>query len=268
MTPNGNHVARCLVRLYPAAFRDRWGAAVELEAQALGWRAWPSLVAGVADMWLHPTVWPARSAAQRHRRAASAAVAVTSATWLLVHAIAEQNIPLPARPGRAAALDCCVLLMLLGLALVVPRPRLIRGTAVNLLNQAVRRLAGPVVLGASVVVAVRLAPHTVETNPWRPIAFACWWLALALGAAQTCRTFAVLDAATVLPPHPVRLQAGLWILTTAVGAAGSAIAGYAVTDGRPDPLSVLVSASLLLLASALLATARDLRDLRPVSTDG
>jgi hypothetical protein len=138
-------------------------------------------------------------------------------------------------------------------------------TAIGLLCQAARRLAIPAILAAALVAAVHLAPHTIVTNPWRPLAFASWWLALALGAAQTCRTVAGLDPTTVRPPPPIRLRLGLWTLTTAAMTAGSAIVGYAVAGGHLDPLSVLVSTSMLLLASVLVATLRDLHDLRPLA---
>jgi hypothetical protein len=36
------NVARTLVSLYPRPFKERWGAALEGDARAAGWRCWPN----------------------------------------------------------------------------------------------------------------------------------------------------------------------------------------------------------------------------------
>jgi hypothetical protein len=252
------NLTRVLVRLYPVPFRRRWGDALESEAGLAGWRAWPGLVVGLADMWLHPTIWPARDPAERRGRAASTAIAVAAAVWLILHAVAEQNIPLPVQPRRAI-LNGCVTAMVLGVVLVTPRPRLARPALTALPGMVLRRLAGPGLLAGAVVAAVRFAPDTVVTEPWRPIGLACWWLALGLGAVQTCRIVAALDT---VAPHPVRLRAGLCLLIGATAAAGSTIVGYAVSHGRVDPLALVVGAAMALLVSTHSLTLRDLHQVR------
>lgn len=108
-----------LVRLYPAAFRDRWGEAMVEEVRAAGWRGWSDALRGAADLWLHPVLWPVaprtveggptesgptdvRSAGIRDRRlgrAATLGVAMALFTALLVERFPGGKGAREARPG-------------------------------------------------------------------------------------------------------------------------------------------------------------------------
>ncbi|WP_439654436.1 hypothetical protein, partial [Streptacidiphilus neutrinimicus] len=149
-----------LVRLYPAAVRERWGEGLVDDARAGGWRAWPDLLRGVADMWLHPVVWPAESRAQRLGRATTLGVAVALFTLLLGHAAGEQGAPLASAPGGPWLVRLCGALVLGGAVLAAPRPTLSRAAASALLRRAVRLLAVPVLSAAAVVALAR-----VDTGP-------------------------------------------------------------------------------------------------------
>ncbi|MCO6006904.1 hypothetical protein NE236_18105 [Actinoallomurus purpureus] len=252
-----------LVRLYPAAFRSRWGPALEHEIRAGGWRAWPNLLAGIADMWLHPVVWPAESRAQRCRRAATMAVAVSAVCWFVTHAVMELHAPLSARIAGSWPMSVCSLLMLLGLALVAPRPRMTRIAMIAVVRCAAARFAVPVTLGAGAVVCVHTGASAAAPTPLRPALFACWWTALALAAIQSCRIIAALGQAVVVPPRPGNLRLGLWILAAAVTAPGPILLRASTTNGHLDLLSAVSGAGLLVLAPAFAGTLRDVRHLTP-----
>ncbi|SEM62665.1 hypothetical protein [Streptacidiphilus jiangxiensis] len=280
-------VADRLVRLYPAAFRDRWGESMVEEVRAAGWRGWSDALRGAADLWLHPVLWPVdltpvdrapvdagpaeagsresgstevRSAGARDRRlgrAATLGLAVALFTALLGHAVGEQGTRLADAPGGPWPARACAALLLLGLALAAPRPKLSAGALRVLAGRAVRRLGVPVLLGAGVVALAR-----VDTGPaglWEHLAVGCWWLSLAAAAVQACRAVSDVGGAVLVPPSAASLRLGLWSLT-----AGSLLTGaVALTAclGRPDPdlISVAVGCCLALLAGALAATLHDLR---------
>ncbi|MBD0746642.1 hypothetical protein [Streptomyces sp. CBMA152] len=270
-------VADRLVRLYPAAFRDRWGEAMVEEVRAAGWRGWYDALRGAADLWLHPVLWhvdprpveagpaesgPAevRSVGARDRRlgrAATLGVAVALFTALLGHAMGEQGAPLADAPGGPWPARVCAVLLLLGLALAAPRPKLSAGALRVLVDRAVRRLGVPMLLGAGVVALARV--HTGRAGLWEHLAADSWWLALAAAAVQACRAVSDVGGAVLVPPSAASLRLGLWSLT-----AGSLLAGavaLAVCLGRPDPDPIAVAAGgcLVLPAGALAVTLHDLR---------
>ncbi|MEZ0094914.1 hypothetical protein [Streptacidiphilus sp. EB129] len=255
---------RGLVRLYPAAFRDRWGAALVEEAQAAGWRAWPNLLAGIADMWLHPAVWPAESRAQRRERAAALAITVAVLAGLFGYVAGEQGVPLSSAPGGGWTGKACTVLLLLGLALVAPLPRPTRAAVTVLLARAVRRLGGPAVLVAGLVAAMHLAPREVAAAPWHGLVVAYWWTVLAVGAVQLSRIFAGLGGTVIVAPRSGRLLAGMWSLTATSVLVGSIVLGTSAARPAPDRIAVAAGAALVLLAWALTTT---LRDLRSVTAD-
>ncbi|WP_037603306.1 hypothetical protein [Streptacidiphilus rugosus] len=265
-------VADRLVRLYPPAFRDRWGEAMAEEVRAAGWRGWSDALRGAADLWLHPVLWPVdpglvdagptdvRRADARDRRfgrAATLGVTVALFTVLLGHAIGEQGAPLADAPGGPWPARACAALLLLGLGLAAPRPKLSAGALGVLAGRAARRLGVPALLGAGVVVLARV--HTGRAGLWEHLAVASWWLALAAAAVQTARAVSDVGGAVLVLPSAASLRLGLWSLT-----AGSLLTGavaLAVCFGRPHPDRIAVAAAgcLVLLAGALAATLRDLR---------
>ncbi|MBD0689754.1 hypothetical protein [Streptomyces sp. CBMA123] len=255
-------VTRSLVRLYPDAFRERWGSMVEDEARGAGWKSWPNLIAGIADMWLHPAVWPADSPAQRQRRVATMGITVALAAWFLSHLAAEQTGPLPADGVRNGVMHGCTTLLLLGIALVAPRPRPTPAAAVTLSGWALRRLSVPTLLGTVVVVLVHSGVDADASPPTlRSAVIAAWWIALGLGTIQIPRIFTGVGADTVVPPGAGRLRAGVWTLAGASATGGATILGVSLTGGGFHPLGAGIGVSLLLLTGVCAGTLRDLRDL-------
>lgn len=257
-----------LVRLYPEAFRRRWGPALEHEIRVGGWRTWPNLVAGIADMWMHPVVWPAESGAQRCRRAATMAVAVSAVCWFVTHAVVELHAPPSAGISRSWPMSAYGVLTLLGLVLVAPRPRLSRNAVIAMLRCAAARFALPIALGAGVVVCVRTGAYVAAPMLLRSALLACWWTALALAALQSCRIVAALGHAVVVAPRPGRLRLGLWLLAAAVSVPGPVLLHASMTDGHVDLLSAASGAGLLVVVSAFIGTLHDVRHLSPAEAEG
>jgi hypothetical protein len=220
-------------------------------------------VAGIADMWLHPVVWPAESRAQRCRRAATMAVAVSAVCWFVTHAVMELHAPLSARVARSWPMSACGLLMLLGLGLVAPRPRMTLTAVIAVVRQAAARFAVPVTLGAGVVVCVHTGAYAAAPTLLRPVLLTCWWTALALAAIQSCRIVAALGHAVAVPPRPGRLRLGLWILAAAATTPGPILLRASATGGHLDLLSAASGAALLVLAPAFIGTLNDVRHLSP-----
>ncbi|GAB7183836.1 hypothetical protein ATKI12_3667 [Kitasatospora sp. Ki12] len=255
-------VTRSLVRLYPEAFRERWGSMVEDEARGAGWKSWPNLVAGIVDMWLHPAHWPADSPAQRQRRVATMGITVALTAWFLSHLAAEQAAPLPADGLREGVMHGCTTLLLLGITLVAPRPRPTLRATTTLLGWALRRLAVPTLLGTAVVVLVHGGVDADASPPTlRTAVLAAWWISLGLGAVQIPRIFTGVGADTVVPPGTGRLRAGVRTLAAASATGGATILGLSVAGAGLHPLGAAIGLGLLLLTAVCAGTLRDLRDL-------
>jgi hypothetical protein len=250
-------LSRCLVRLYPGSLRDRWGSGLEAEAQACGWKSLLNLVVSILDMWLHPVVWPAKSSAQRRRRAAAMAVAIALSGWLLGYMIVQVGTLIPASLEHSWSLETSDILVLLGLVLVAPRPRFTPGALAALLRQVARRLALPLALGAGVLVAVHLGSMRMSAG-FKHVELVCWWIALALGAIQVCQVVASLGTDVIVPPRPRRLRLGIGVLGAAFALGGSVVLGSGFASGHLGPLAATLGAGLLLLTITCAATLRDL----------
>ncbi|MFG1643263.1 hypothetical protein ACGFMK_23465 [Amycolatopsis sp. NPDC049252] len=229
-------VAQGLVRLYPRAFRDRWGADLAAEVRTSGPRSWPNLLAGVADMWLHPAAWPARSAAQRQARLVAMAVIVTGIGWFAAHLMIEGTRGLP------RMLDVCAVAVVAGLLLAVPRPAPATLTALG--RRLLRRLAGPAVLGVAVVAVVH-GTGGAFAPPIRLTVLACWWGSWGWAVIQVARTIAGAGADPAVPPR--RFRFGVRVLAAAAAATGATQLVAAVTDPAPVPAAF----GLCLLAAPL-----------------
>ncbi|MCC9309534.1 hypothetical protein LN042_21050 [Kitasatospora sp. RB6PN24] len=251
---------RGLVRLYPAAFRDRWGPGLEDDARAAGWKGWPSLLAGIADMWLHPAIWPADSRAQRRERVATLGVTATMVAVLLARAATARGVPLVAVPGGALVLWPCTALLLLGLGLVAPLPRLSRPAVTAVLGRAVRRLAGPVVVGAAMVAAAHRYAAVLAGGFRHQLMLTGYWGLLVVGAVQACRVVAGLGVKVVVAPRVWRLRLGIASLTAASALTGSVALAVGLARPQADRPAIAAGGALVLLAWALAATLRDLRE--------
>ncbi len=238
-------VAQRLVRLYPRAFRARWGADLAAEAATGGPRSWPNLLAGVADMWLHPGVWPARSAAQRHARVVAMAVIVTGIGWFAAHLMVEDTRGLP------RMLDVCAVAVVAGLLLATPRPVPATLTAVG--RRLLRRLAGPATLG-TIMVAIVHGSDGYSAPPVRLTLLLCWWGAWGLAVIQVARTIAGVGSDPGVPPR--RFRFGVRVLAAAAAATGATQLVAAVTDPTPVPVAFgvcLLMAPLFLRPPATVA---------------
>jgi hypothetical protein len=250
-------VNRMLVRLYPQSFREHWGSALEADAQSAGWRSWPNLLAAVIDMWLHPVVWPARSASQRRYRAATMALTITLTIWFVGRAAVASHSALSGQAHRAWNLTDCAELMLLGMALVLPLPRLTQHAMTTLLRRVFQALAAPMILGVGALVfADSAAPTTMSKS--RLLVVGCFWLALALGVIQAGRILGTLDTSLVVPPRPARLRLGIAILAVAGTLASWITLSSAVSREGFDVLSAATGGCLLILTSTFFLTLRDL----------
>jgi hypothetical protein len=189
-------------------------------------------------------------------------ITVALAAWFLGHLAAEQAGPLPADGIRNGVMHGCTTLLLLGIALVAPRPRPTLGAAITLLGWAVRRLAAPTVLGTAVVVLVHSGVQADASPPTlRTAVLAAWWIALGLGAIQIPRIFTGVGADAVVPPGTGRLRAGVWTLAGASAVGGATIFGVSVTADGFHLLGAGIGGGLLLLTAVCAGTLRDLRDL-------
>ncbi|MBP0449237.1 hypothetical protein J5Y04_06700 [Kitasatospora sp. RG8] len=160
----------------------------------------------------------------------------------------------------------CTTPLLLGIALIAPRPRPTLSAAITLPGWALRRLAGPTVLGAAVVVLVHGGFDADASPPTlRTAVLTAWWIALGLGAIQIPRIFTGVGADAVVPPGTGRLRAGVWTLAGASATGGATILGPSVTGDGFHPLGVGIGVGLLLLTAVCAGTLRDLRDLSSAS---
>jgi hypothetical protein len=200
-----------------------------------------------------------RSVGARDRRlgrAATLGIAVALFTALLGHVVGEQGARLADAPGGPWPAHACAALVLLGLALAAPRPKLSAGALRALVCRAVTRLGAPTLLGAAVVALARV--DTGRAGPWEHLAAAGWWFALAAAAVQACRVASDVGGAVFVPPSATSLRLGLWSLT-----AGSLLTGavaLAVCLGAPGPDRIAMAAGccLVLPAGVLVATLHDL----------
>jgi hypothetical protein len=258
-------LARVLVRLYPAAFQRQWGADIEAEIGRAGWRSWPNTVAGIADLWLHPVVWPARSPAQRQLRMTTMAITLTATFWYIAHLVTELDSALSSGVGHSPLMSAGTGLMLAGLFLIAPRPRPTAGVLAVLLRSVASRFAVPCALATVIVIAAHT--HAIAHAPQllRVIVVACWWIALALGAIQTCRTITDAGAEVMTPPRPWRLRTGTTILATGCAVETATIAGFCLTT-RADLPATMAGVGLLALLPVFAVVLHDSRHTPPASS--
>jgi len=250
-------LTRVLLRLHPAPFRERWGPELEADAQAAGRRSWSNLLASAIDMWLHPVVWPAESASQRHHRAAAMALAVTLTIWFIGRAATTNDSLLSWHAHRAWNMADCVALMLLGVVLILPLPRPTWNAVTTLLRKSFQALAAPAILGVGGLLFVRHA-HPAALSTARLLVTASYWLTLALGTIQVGRIVGTISTSVVTPPSPARLRLGIGILAVG-GALASWISLSSVVAGSGfDIVSAAAGGCLLILTCMFISLLRDL----------
>ena len=248
---------RMLVRLHPAAFRERWGAELEADASAAGRGSWPGLLSSAADLWLHPVVWPAESASQRRHRAAATAFALTLATWFVGRAGTANDPRLTWRAHHALNVTECAALMLLGVVVIMPLPRPTARAVAALLRKSLKALAAPAVLFAAQLALVH-ALHPAAHSTARLLITASYWLTLALAAVQAARIVGTVSTYAVTPPRSARLRLGIAILALG-GALTAWISLSSTVSGHGfDAVSAAAGGCTLILTGLLLTTLHDL----------
>ncbi|NKZ04279.1 hypothetical protein [Actinomadura latina] len=260
MTPG-----RVLVRLYPEAFRERWGPDLETEIDSAGWRSWPNTLLGVADMWLHPALWPARSRAQRQLRITTMAISLTALCWFISHMAIEADGALSRGVGHSPMMSAGLALMAAGLALAAPLPRPSVAGVLVLTRTFAARFAVPAGTAAAVVAAAHLWVDGRTPVLARAVLLACWWAALALGAVRACRIATDLGTRVVAPPRPGRLRLGTWVLAAGAATEAATVLGFSL-GRRADLPTIGVAMALLALLPAFSLVLRDSR--QPIMTDG
>ncbi|MBO2453210.1 hypothetical protein J4573_39375 [Actinomadura barringtoniae] len=252
MTP-----ARALVRMYPAAFREQWGPDLEAEIVMAGWRSWPNTLLGIADMWLHPALWPAGSHAQRRLRITTSAISLTALCWFVGHVGLETDTGLSRAAGHSLPLSAGLILMVAGLVLIAPLPRPSVAGLLALARAAAAAYTLPASMGMVAVAAVHLGVDGQAPLLLRGILLAGWWTALAVGALRTCRIPAELGARFVIPPRPGRLRLGTWVLITGAGIEAATLLGSTIT--HPELPALGFSAAVLAVIPAFVPVLRACR---------
>jgi hypothetical protein len=250
-------LATSLVRLYPSALRDRWGAGLEAEVRAGGWRTVPNVLAGILTMWLHPVVWPARSAAQRRSRAAVVAFVIAFSGWLVGHVLVDGETLLPRAVTHSWPLRLSDVLVFAGLLLAAPYPRLNLRAIGRLLRHGVKRLLVPATLGTAVVAWANLAGDHASLAARHGV-LAAWWAILVTGSVQACRLVADLGQGAAAPPPVRRLVLGLGLVVAGLAVGGLVVVLFAVGRGLGAVLAGALGSALILLTVSGLFTLRDL----------
>lgn len=245
--------ATVLIRLFPPAVRERWGAEISDEVSASGIRSWPDTVAGAGRLWLHPSDWPETVPGQTRRVLAVAVFTVTAATALLLRAT-EQPPTLTADLAHPAT-STWLALILLGVGIGSPIPPLRRPALRRFTRDAIRTLTAP---AAAILAMLVLANSGLVEHPtgfthaalivyyWATLAFTAWRL-----RALTARL-----ASTARMPTRTRLRTALLLLGT--GLAFAAVQS-AVAWSRPQAGSIPLTLALGLLATATIRVGHDLR---------
>ncbi|EOD64007.1 hypothetical protein [Amycolatopsis vancoresmycina] len=215
------------VRLYPRAFRERWGADLAAELRANP-RRWPNVLMSAVGMWLHPAAWPATSPAQRQARIAAMAVMVTGIGWFVTNLAIEDTRTL------SGVLNSCAFTVVAGLLFIGPRPAPSAGRRLML------RLTAPAALGSTVVAVVHEVGGPFPA-PIRLLLLLTWWGTWALAVIQVGRTVAEL----AVTPHPRAFRLGIRLLATSAAAIGATQLVAAATGAAP----VTACFGLLLLAA-------------------
>jgi hypothetical protein len=258
-------LARVLVRLYPEAFKRQWGVDLEAEIRHAGWRSWPNTVVGIADLWLHPAIWPARSPSQRQLRITTMAITLTATFWFVSHLVTELDGAMSSGVAHSPLMSAATVLMLGGLCLVAPQLRLTVGVLAVLVRNMASRLAVPAALAAVVLVAAQTPTVADAPQLLRTVLVACWWTALALGAFQTCRIITKVGSQGMTPPRPWRLRAGTAIVAAGCAMDAATIAGFCLTS-RADLLGTMTGVALLALLPVFAMILRDSRQAPPTGT--
>jgi hypothetical protein len=241
--------AALIIRLYPPAVRERWGAEISHEVAESGVRSWPDALAGAARLWLHPSDWPETLAGQTRRVLAVALFAVTAGTALLLRATMP-SATLTADVSHPAT-SLWLVPIAVGIVLAAPLPPR-RWTALrHLVAVAVRTLAAPALAFAAMVVTARSGLVEQPAELTRAALIVYYWATLGFAAVRLC----TLIARAMTTPSVRRLCAALLLIGTGLALAS---AQSLLAAGRA-PGSLAAALTLGLLAAATISAGHDLR---------
>lgn len=238
-----------LVRLYPAPVREVWANELEDATAAAGLRAWPSIVAGAADMWLHPQLWPADAAVQRRIRLTVLVVTAGLAGWLVVLRLGEPGVDVSHGSSRLVFLGSG-LAVAVGLVSSAPRARLEVHTVLGLLRLAARRLTLPVGLAATLPLLARSQAAAHPTGLFAMVLAAYLWTVLVVFCLQVCRVVAGCRE-YVVTPSPRRQAFGTGLAALGLGGVAFLCLAHLASDQATS--GALVEGLLLMALAGLLA---------------
>ncbi|MDQ6933739.1 MAG: hypothetical protein M3130_00300 [Actinomycetota bacterium] len=238
-----------LVALYPAPVREVWADELADATAAAGPSAWPNIVTGAADMWLHPQLWPAAAAVQRRLRLTVLVLAIGLGGWLVMLRLGEPGVDVSHGGSRLVFLGSGLALAV-GLVVSAPRARLEVDSLLGLLRLVIRRLALPVGLTATIpfLAHSRVAAHPTELMGM--VLTAYLWTVLVALCLQACRVVASCRE-YVVPPSPRRQAFGTGL--AALGLGGVAVLCLAHLAANQATSGALVEGLMLMPLAGLLA---------------
>jgi hypothetical protein len=240
-----------LVRLYPPAIRQRWGADIARDVELSGPRSWFDTVAGATKLWLHPSDWPETTVGQTRRVVATVLVVVAMMVAMLLRAVDPD--PLASNVSHSAWLAP----ILVGLALSAPLLPW-RGAVFGRLAAVVARtLVAP---GLALAVLFLLAHSGVIDHPvgaMHLLLLGYYWATLGFVGIHLCLFMERIGRITITPSTR-RLH--LALLVFGVGLAFGAAQSLTVSLRSSLHIGLMVqSCGLAALAAVVLVVGLDLR---------
>jgi hypothetical protein len=243
-----------LVRLYPPAIRQRWGADIARELCVAGSRSWFDTVVGAGRLWLRPGDWPETADGQTRRVLLIALVTITTVLALVLRAAG--SVPLTTGVGHVAT-SAWLALVLLGLALSMPLPPLGGLALGRLVAAAARTLAAPALALAALFVLAHSGLVGHPHGGMRVLLLGYYWSTLGFAGYRLCLLVARVSRIAIMPGTR-RLRLAL-VFVGAGLALASAQNIAAILPSGPAAGGLVLSGGLAAIAAAVLAVGLDLR---------
>ncbi len=245
--------AAVLVGLYPPAVRERWGAEIGHEVSTAGVRSWPDALAGAVRLWVHPSDWPETFAGQTRRVMTVTTFVITAVAALLLRSAEPTDVLTVDLHHPATSLWLLPLLLGVGLAVPLPRPRV--QPLRRLVTVALGTLGAPALAALGVVLLAWSGVGDRAVGTARTGLVVYYWLTLALVAQRLCALISRVARLTITP-STARLSAAL----TCVGTGLALAAGQSLVPvGRLQlPADLAQTLVLGLLGAAAFGVAGDL----------
>lgn len=248
-------VATLLVRLYPPAIRQRWGADLEHDVDSAGPTSWLDTALGAARLWLHPSDWPAAASEQTTRVLVTALAVVTAISAMLLRAVG--SVAPTARLDHVMP-SVWLAPVLIGLALASPLPLLRRYTLGRLTGTAARALVAPMLALAALVLLAHsglIDDHPAGVSHLVLVGY--YWATLCFAGVRLCLLVARVGRFLVMPSLR-RLQLALLFVGAGLALVSVQVLSTSVRLA-PHVGTVVASCALATIAAAVFAAGRDLR---------